>query len=165
MQFLFYFKKKNMSMKSLDCQILIQRSRMYGMHDKFVNAENPCPIVLSEQILMILTRKIWCTLFGSIYKRNLGQQNLMYLPKKLDQIHQLLLTQMSLINKTRWNIFYQINTRFIFGTILLTRLSRSFFFSKNDNMDTTFFELVSDKGHMIKIDVSQQLFIVDFVCL
>jgi len=134
-----------MSMKSLDCQILIQRSRMYGMHDKFVNAENPCPIVLSEQILMILTRKIWCTLFGSIYKRNLGQQNLMYLPKKLDQIHQLLLTQMSLINKTRWNIFYQINTRFIFGTILLTRLSRSFFFLRTTTWTRPFSSLYQIK--------------------
>jgi hypothetical protein len=41
---------------------------------------------------------------GPIYKRNFGQQKLMYLVKKLDQIHSLLLTQISLINRTGGSI-------------------------------------------------------------
>jgi len=40
------------------------------------------------------------TLSGSIYKRNLNQQKLMHLFKKLDQILLFLLTQTSLINRT-----------------------------------------------------------------
>ena len=50
-------------------------------------------------------RPTLCSL-GPIYKRNFGQQKLMYLVKSSVQIHQLLLTQLFLINKTGWSISY-----------------------------------------------------------
>jgi len=40
------------------------------------------------------------TISGPIYKKNLSQQELKYLIKKLVKIDQLLLTQLSLINRT-----------------------------------------------------------------
>jgi len=40
------------------------------------------------------------TIYGPIYKKNLSQQELKYLIKKLVQIDQPLLTQFSLINMT-----------------------------------------------------------------
>jgi len=44
---------------------------------------------------------------GPIYKRKLGQQKLMYLDWILNRIHQLLLTQISLINRTGGSIYVE----------------------------------------------------------
>jgi hypothetical protein len=43
---------------------------------------------------------------GPIYMRKFGQQKLMYMVKNLVQIHQLLLTQLFLINRTGRSIMF-----------------------------------------------------------
>jgi len=55
-----------------------------------------------------LNLETWLTssLSGFIYKRKLSQQKLMYLIQNSVQVHQLLLTQLSLINRNTRSIFF-----------------------------------------------------------
>ena len=55
-----------------------------------------------------LNLETWLTssLSGFIYKRKLSQQKLMYLIQNSVKVHQLLLTQLSLINRNTRSIFF-----------------------------------------------------------
>jgi len=63
---------------------------------------NNAPLIGRPRCLVSLIHLVgtfYNTSSGSIYKRNFGQQKLMYLVNNSSQIHQLLLTQLSLINR------------------------------------------------------------------
>jgi len=62
--------------------------------------------ILKHRLILIFNQITTLILFKK--KKHFGQQKLIYLIQNLNQIHQLLLTQMSLINKTREIISFKL---------------------------------------------------------